>query len=529
LALIVLATFGSEDLTGIAVGLLVRHGRLDLFVGLISCFVGIVAGDLGLWLIGRLMGVGLLHCSWLGRLLPRQGRDELGAWFDRHGPAAVLAVRFLPGARLPLYLAAGFLGRDAARFALWVVLAALLWTPLLVVATILLGEVVAAPFTALGGAGWPAPVLGAVGLFVAVRFVSRSATLTGRRQLWATVSRLWRWEFWPSWLFYLPLLPWLAWLSVRHRGALVWTAANPGIPHGGVVGESKSAILDRLPSAWTLPAILVPPGPLAGRLAVVQQALAERGWSFPLILKPDAGQRGVGVQRAGDLALVEHYLQEHPDAVIVQVYHPGPFEAGVFYYRVPGEATGHIFSITDKVFPVVVGDGVATIEELIWAHPRYRMQARTFLDGHDGQRDRVLEKGERFILTLAGNHCQGTLFHDGAHLITAELERSVDAIARQFPGFYIGRFDIRYRDIEDFRAGRDLGIVELNGATSESTNLYDPSRSLFAAYSLLYRQWSLLYRIGAANRQEGHLATGAWALMRLVWGYYRSRRIEPCS
>src|SRR5436305_187779 len=81
---------------------------------------------------------------------------------------------------------------------------------------------------------------------------------------------------------------------------------------------------------------------------------------------------------------------------------PGWPEAGVVYYRSPGEDKGRFFSITDKVFPVLVVDGVRTLEELIWRHPRYRMQAVTFLARHDAERGRVLAAGERFPLALAG-------------------------------------------------------------------------------------------------------------------------------
>jgi hypothetical protein len=310
---------------------------------------------------------------------------------------------------------------------------------------------------------------------------------------------------------------------------LTWTAANPGIPQGGVVGESKVAILARLPSAWVVPSFLVPPGELGDRMEQVRTALAEKGWTFPLILKPDAGQRGAGVRKASDEVDVEKYLAAQPAAVLVQTFHPGPHEAGIFYYRLPGEATGRVFSITDKVFPVLVGDGRSIVEELIWRHPRYRMQAKTFLTRHDARRRQVLGDGERLPLALAGNHCQGTMFRDGGHLLTPELERRVDAIARAFPGFFIGRFDVRYSDPNNFRAGCDLAVVELNGATSESTNLYDPSWSLWRAYRTLFRQWSLLYRIGDANRRRGYAPTPVGDLLRLVFRYYRQRRIDPLA
>jgi membrane protein DedA with SNARE-associated domain len=525
---IILSTFVSEDLTCIAAGLFIHDARLDLLTGLLGCFLGIFLGDLGLWLIGRLAGRGLLRWKRLESVLPARRLEELEAWFDRRGWAAVLAARFLPGTRLPLYLAAGVLGRKAGRFALWAALACLLWTPLLVFATALAGPAIIGPFHYHFGPGWPALALGALALLLMLRLPALAGTPVGRGKLIARVAWLWRWEFWPSWLFYLPVLPWLAYLSLRHRGPLVWTAANPGIPHGGVVGESKYAILAALPARWIAPSLFIPPGEFGLRVRIIERALAE-GWAFPLILKPDASQRGAGVKRVWDRAGVEDYLREQPAAVVAQIYHPGPYEAGIFYYRLPGEPTGRIFSVTDKVFPVLVGDGRSTLEELLWQHPRFRMQAATFLKRHAQERDRILARGEGFPLVLAGNHCQGTMFRDGAHLITPDLERVVDAIARHFPGFFIGRFDVRYSDLDAFKAGRDLSIVELNGATSESTNLYDPSWSLLAAYRTLFRQWALLYAIGAANRDRGYSPTTIRDLIRLLRDYYRERRIDPLA
>jgi membrane protein DedA with SNARE-associated domain len=529
MAAIVLGTFASEDLTSVSVGLLIRAGQVDWFVGLFACFLGIFLGDLGLWLVGRVVGRGLLRWRWLNRRVSSGRLEELGLWFDRRGGWAIFASRFLPGTRLPLYLAAGALGRKGGRFALWTALAALLWTPLVVIGSTAFGDAAARPFAPLFGPGWLALALSVLVLFVIVRTGTLVCTATGRGKLVARVARLWRWEFWPSWLFYLPALPWLAYLSVRYRGVLTWTAANPGIPQGGVVGESKHAILAQLPRGAVVPSFLVLPGEPGARFAQARAVIEARDWSFPLILKPDAGQRGAGVKRVRDLVDVEKYLRGQPGPVIAQTYHPGPFEAGIFYYRLPGEEAGHIFSITDKVFPVLAGDGRSTLEELIWRHPRYRMQARTFLARNDAERGRVLAYGERFVLALAGNHCQGTMFRDGAHLVTPALELAVDVIARQFPGFYIGRFDVRYADVEAFLAGRDLAIVELNGVTSESTNLYDPSWSLFAAYRTLFRQWSLLYRIGYANRRRGHASTGILELLRHVFGYYRSLRVDPLA
>jgi hypothetical protein len=131
------------------------------------------------------------------------------------------------------------------------------------------------------------------------------------------------------------------------------------------------------------------------------------------------------------------------------------------------------------------------------------MQADTFLLRHHASLARLLAAGERFRLAVAGNHAEGTMFCDGAHLLTPALEARIDEIARQCPGFFIGRFDIRYRSVEAFTAGRDLAIVELNGVTAEPTSIYDPNASIWAAWRMMCRQWSLVFAIGAANRRVG--------------------------
>lgn len=144
------------------------------------------------------------------------------------------------------------------------------------------------------------------------------------------------------------------------------------------------------------------------------------------------------------------------------------------------------------------------------------MQARTFLSRHAARRSDVLANGEVLQLAIAGNHAQGTLFRDGRHLMTPALEDRIDRIAQSVPGFFIGRFDIRYSNVERFKAGHDLAIVELNGATAESTNIYDPGGSLFSAYRQLLRQWSLVFAIGAANLAAGAEASSTSRVVSLI-------------
>lgn len=503
-ATLALGTLVSEDLTCIAAGLLIARGDLGVLPGVLGCTAGILLGDMGLWALGRVCGPAALDWRWVGAAGGRLHR--LRAWLTRHAGAAIVGSRFLPGSRLPLYVLAGALKMPAGRFAWWASVGSLLWTPAFVLLTSALGEAFAARLPLLFGSG-----------AIVVLTARALADASTRVKIGARLARWSRWEFWPMWLFYAPVVFYVGRLALRHRGIATVTAANPGIPDGGTVGESKSGILGQLPAERIIPFALVGPGSVDARTQQLCDVVRDRGWAFPIVLKPDVGQRGAGVKLVKTIEEAAAYLGLQGGPVLAQPYHPGPFEAGVFYYRTPGSARGRILSITDKHFPVIVGDGTSTVEELVWRHPRYRMQAATFLQRHRRELSRVLLQGERLQLAIAGNHAQGTLFRDGRRLLTPALERRIDDIARACPGFFVGRFDIRYGDEEAFKAGEDIAIVELNGATAESTNIYDPESSLLAAYRQLFRQWSIVFEIGAANRAAGAPVSSRRRLLDLAW------------
>jgi membrane protein DedA with SNARE-associated domain len=525
---IVGATFFSEDLTTIGVGVAVRDGAFPLAQALLACALGIYLGDIGLWAAGRFAGRRVLRSRAFARV-PQASLRGLGSWINRHPAAAILASRFLPGTRLPLYVAAGIWGERPWRFFGWMLFAVALWTPLLVFATIILGHAIAAPIARWSHAPWFAR--GAV-TALACLLLHISLTLAspqGRTRLSMRAARLRRWEFWPAWIVNAPVMLWILGLALRHRGLTVFTAANPGFEEGGFVGESKSAILAKLPQLWVIPWTVIEPGPLPARATAVERTLTARGWQYPVVAKPDVGQRGTGVRWLRDADDARRYLEGESGRVLLQTPHAGPFEAGLFYVRRPDEPHGRLFSITDKRFPALVGNGRSTIEALIHAHPRARLQAAVFLARHAAQRTRVPEPGEIVLLVRAGNHAQGTQFLDGRWLATPALEARIDEIARAIDGFYFGRFDVRYENRDDFMAGRGFAIVELNGVTSEATHIYDPAGSLISAWRTLMRQWSIAFAIGTANRACGHRPATLRRLLGLIWVYLRTRPTHPVA
>ncbi len=339
----------------------------------------------------------------------------------------------------------------------------------------------------------------------------------GWRARWsAGLERRARWEFWPAWLLYLPMMPYAAYLAARY-GLTTPTLVNPALPLGGIVGESKSAILGLLPPGAAAPFALIEPGDATQRAAQVESARASGSWGWPVVLKPDVGERGEGVAVVHTPSDVAAYLERHPEPIVAQRYHPGPFEAGVFYARFPGAARGRIISITLKRFAVITGDGVSTLAQLVWRHPRYRLQAGIYLANLGPRASSVPAPGERVRLGVLGNHCRGALFLDGHAHATPALLDAIDAIGRATPGFQFGRFDLRYEREDDLAAGRHLTVIELNGLLSESTHMYDPAMPFWEGQRVIRAQWKLACEIGAAQRRLGHKPppiARVWATVR---------------
>jgi hypothetical protein len=307
------------------------------------------------------------------------------------------------------------------------------------------------------------------------------------------------------WLFYPPVVLYILWLGLKYRSLTLFTAADPGIPLGGVVGESKSAILAALgqgdPRVATTRTIGVDVAP-EGRIALAERAMAEADLRYPIICKPDVGERGDGVVVVRDRAALDGYLRSAEDTTVLQEYVAGE-EFGIFYWRMPDTDEGRIFSITAKRLPDVTGDGIRTLDMLILDDPRLVAQAPIFLRRFDAELDDVPAEGQLFPLGDRGNHCQGALFLDGIRHATPALTAAVDRLARRFEGFYVGRFDVRAPDAAALEAGRGLVVLELNGVTSEATHIYDPSLGVLNAWRTLFAQWRILFAVGRTNVDRG--------------------------
>ncbi|CAN5486398.1 hypothetical protein BH10ACI1_BH10ACI1_32970 [soil metagenome] len=507
------ATFVSEDLACLTTGALAGQGKISFALALFACFTGIFVGDVLLYWTGRIFGQKIVQTKLFSRFVSKNSIEKASAWLEKNGASAIFLSRFVTGFRLPTYLAAGFLRTNFLKFALYFLLATAIWTPILVGSTAFSQKIFFAK-------NW---LFGIILLFVLLKIILHFSSWKNRRLFVGRLKRVRNWEFWSLKVFYFPVFIYVLFLAFKHRSLTIFTCANPAILASGFIGESKDEIYEGLQkSAAALPFLL--------RYTVLssenssdengQKAknfIAENNLLFPLVIKPNAGERGKGVEILRDFAKLEKQIDALENDFILQEFFDG-IEASVFYFRYPSQEKGGFFSITEKRFPKIIGNGEANLEELILRDSRAVVLAEKYFEQNSERLNFIPADGEETQIINIGTHSRGAIFADGEWLKTAKLENKIDEICRGYAGFYFGRFDIRAKSFIDLMNAENFKIIELNGVTSESTNIYDKKFSLADAYRILFRQWRIAFEIGAENFRFGIKPTKVLDLIKLIYG-----------
>jgi membrane protein DedA with SNARE-associated domain len=180
---IVASTLISEDVTCITIGTLIQHHKIPWLRGGAACFLGIYIGDLSFFFLGRFAGARLLKVRFFYRAVGEERLKQFGEWFDNKPWAAIMACRFLPGIRVPLYLSVGALSRRTSAFFWWTCFFAFVWTPALIGAVILLGDAITGPLQFVFGKGWWTVPITIVVILAIVKLCMMLSTAEGRGKL----------------------------------------------------------------------------------------------------------------------------------------------------------------------------------------------------------------------------------------------------------------------------------------------------------------------------------------------------------
>ena len=307
------------------------------------------------------------------------------------------------------------------------------------------------------------------------------------------------WEYWPWYLVYIPVYAYWLWLGIRAGTIFFFSAANPFMRYGGILGGSKKEILDHIPSEYQPITCLLNQDATINDVVTVMQ---EHNLSFPIIMKPDIGERGYKVELIEGETQIEDYLSTVTTPVMVQEFLNLPLEVGIFYYRFPDDKQGKISSVVVKELLTVTGNGKHTLSELISQKPRAKLQLKRLKSIWQNKIHQIPAVEEEILLEPIGNHNRGTAFLNGSHLINDQLHEVFDEISWKIEGFHYGRFDIRCSSVEALNRG-ELKIMELNGAASEPAHIYSPGFSIVEGYKSLFHHWKVLFKISRANHKKG--------------------------
>lgn len=535
-------TFVQEDAAIVAASFATVEYGLPMSLAFSSVYLGIITGDLFIYGLGRVAQ----RSNWLRSKVIGPKVDQVKVWLEKNFVWAVAVCRVTPTLLFPTYIAIGWFRMPVKRFLLVTLITSAIYTPIVFAIVTLLGDAI---LYKLGFWAWGIVLLVVVFVPLKKKIFSFSGngdgkssailsipvlndtpksektprrqhrgmpSLSGIKRVISNAERI------PNGLFYIPVgLRWLL-LSIRYGNLTLPTIANPLIETGGFWGESKSDTLSDIGSdqkKWMadfFPYIRSSREAKADVLDILQK-MTESGLEFPVVVKPDIGWQGFGVRQVADKEALADYLKDYPqnERLLVQRLIPYDGEAGIFYARMPNEAQGKVFSITLRYFPYVIGDGVSTLQQLIQNNPRTGFKSEYYLGknpDHLGLTKEKLEQvppeGEMVRLAFIGSIRIGGLYRDARDLITPELNRRFDEIARSIPEFYYGRFDVRFKSTELLKAAEDFSIIEVNGAGSEPIHAWDPEVSFFNLYRELFKTQSLLFRIAAQNRKRGFKPDG---------------------
>jgi hypothetical protein len=311
--------------------------------------------------------------------------------------------------------------------------------------------------------------------------------------------KLLNWEYWSFGIIYTPIYFYWFYLCFKARNLFFFAASNPSIENGGFLMERKSDIYKLIPPAYYPETILIKEGLSVNDVAGI---ISKSNLQFPVIVKPDIGFKGIGVRKLFTLNETAEYITLCGVPMLVQEFIDYENEAGIFYYRFPWEKNGYISGIVLKEYVTLTGDGTSNIEQLILQNQRYILQLKALMKVGEINFTHVLKNGEKKIIVPFGNHARGAKFIDASERISATLQKAIDDICKQVPGFYYGRLDIKFVNWHELSEGKNISIIEINGAGSEPTHMYDPAHSLFFAWKEIMRHWKILWQISCYNNKH---------------------------
>lgn len=331
------------------------------------------------------------------------------------------------------------------------------------------------------------------------------------------LKSIWKFE-----AFVIPQVPIWIYYSIKARSFTFFSALNPDMNLGGLLNYSKYSVLKNIDPNLLPKTILLKA--FENSVNSIEQLISHNNFSFPVILKPDIGERGFDVFKIYDMEMLKDKITMNKNVdLLIQEYISFPIEVGVLYQRHPNSSKGTISSFAIKTFATIKGNGINSIKELI----KLKGISLAKVDKTRFDINSVLKADEEQILNEIGNKSFGTCFQNVNHLVNQMLIDLFESISRQVPNFYFGRYDIKIESMERFYKGEGFKILELNGANSQPIHMFDKSLSALQTYRILWNNWKSIYLISKENNRKGIQYESFIEFYKQALKHYKTRRSKP--
>lgn len=313
-------------------------------------------------------------------------------------------------------------------------------------------------------------------------------------------------------MIYTPLG--FAWLYYAIKARHFWfiSPVNPTLEFSGFEGEGKREMYEQLPKHLYPRTIYADPSLQFESLRLQVKAA---GFAYPILAKPDVGMKGMLMRRINNEEQLQYYHEHVTVDYVIQDMINLPMEFSVFHIRYPGEKTGIVTGFIAKDYMSVTGDGNSTLRELIERHPKARFRDEEMLMRHGDNFEKVIAAGEKYYLSIAGNHNRGANFVNLKKEIDDRLVQVFDSISVEVGSFYYGRYDVKCTSVEDLKAGKNMMILEFNGVGAEPNHIYDCGMTYREALAEILMHWRHMYKIGRINNKQHGIP---------YWGFWKGYR-----
>lgn len=319
------------------------------------------------------------------------------------------------------------------------------------------------------------------------------------------------WELWPFLIIYAPLGPLWLYYGIKARAFWFFSPVNPTLEFSGFEGEGKQEMYEQLPQYLYPKTIYIQANICNNKLKC---AVAEARFTYPFIVKPQVGMQALMFRKIDSESRLLEYHHQMPADYLVQAISEQPNEYSVFHIRYPGQTKGKITGFILKDYLAVTGDGKSNLLQLIRKNKRAKFREDEMKLRHSEHLQTIIANGEKYFLSIAGNHNRGAKFTNLHHEIDEQLCNVFDKISLEAGHFYYGRYDLKCTSTADLKQGKNLDILEYNGTGAEPNHIYDCGMSYFTALREIAKHWQDMYRIGRINHQNG----------TPYWTYFQGRR-----